>query len=148
MDEVDQSIEDKIRLFKQKCREHHLSITPQRVAIYRELASSSKHPSAVEIYGEVRKYFSNISLNTVNNTLLTFHEIGLANIVEGSGDPKRFDPNLDSHHHFRCVRCGKIIDFRYEPYDTLPLPQEIEAKYVVLGKKVHLDGLCDTCREG
>ena len=132
-------IEERLLSFEGICREHGLSITPQRVAIYKELISSAEHPSAVTIFNKVRKYYSNISLDTVNRTLLTFHKIGLAKVVESSGDPKRFDPNLEPHHHFRCISCGEIVDFRDESYDALEIPAEIKEKFVVLEKKVHLE---------
>ena len=138
--------EERILSFESICREHGLSITPQRVAIYKELLSSLEHPSAIMIYKKVSQYYPNISLDTVNRTLLTFHEIGLAKAVGGSGDPKRFDPNLEPHHHFRCVSCGKIVDFLNDSYDSLEIPGEIQKKFVVLDKKVHLEGFCDQCR--
>lgn len=138
--------EKRLRSFESICREHGLSITPQRVAIYKELISSAEHPSAITIFNKVREYFSNISLDTVNRTLLTFYEIGLARVVESSGDPKRFDPNLEPHHHFRCVGCGKIVDFKNELYDALEIPPELREKFVVMEKIVHLEGLCDKCR--
>jgi Fur family peroxide stress response transcriptional regulator len=138
--------EERLLSFESICREHGLSITPQRVAIYKELLSSLEHPSAIMIYKKVSEYYPNISLDTVNRTLLTFHEIGLAKAVGGSGDPKRFDPNLEPHHHFRCISCGEIIDFRDEFYDALEIPAEIKEKFVVLEKKVHLEGFCEQCR--
>ena len=138
--------EERLLSFESICREHGLSITPQRVAIYKELLSSLEHPSAIMIYKKVSEYYPNISLDTVNRTLLTFHKIGLAKAVGGTGDPKRFDPNLEPHHHFRCISCGEIIDFRDEFYDALEIPAEIKEKFVVLEKKVHLEGFCDQCR--
>ena len=138
--------EERLFSFEGICREHGLSITPQRVAIYQELLSSQEHPSAIMIHKKVREYYPNISLDTVNRTLLTFHKIGLAKAVGGTGDPKRFDPNIESHHHFRCVSCGKIVDFLNESYDSLEIPEEIQKKFVVLDKKVHLEGYCDNCK--
>ena len=138
--------EEGLLSFESICREHGLSITPQRVAIYKELLSSLEHPSAIMIYKKVSEYYPNISLDTVNRTLLTFHKIGLAKAVGGTGDPKRFDPILEPHHHFRCISCGQIIDFRDEFYDALEIPAKIKEKFVVLEKKVHLEGFCDQCR--
>jgi Fur family peroxide stress response transcriptional regulator len=138
--------EERLLSFESICREHGLSITPQRVAIYKELISSAEHPSAVRIFKKVREYFSNISLDTVNRALLTFQKIGLAKVVESSGDPKRFDPNLEPHHHFRCIRCGKIVDFKSNSYDSLEVPPELDDRFVVTEKIVHLEGFCDKCR--
>ena len=139
-------LEEKLRNFKQICRKRGMKITPQRVAIYKELTSSNKHPSASTIYRKIKHYYPNISLGTVNSTLLVFAKIGVARVVESSGDPKRFDPNLEPHHHFKCIKCGKIIDFQSSMYDDIAVPVEIDEKFVVLGKKVHLEGLCDRCK--
>ncbi|BBO75296.1 transcriptional repressor [Desulfosarcina widdelii] len=138
---------DRLQNFENICHENGLSITPQRVAIYKELIASSEHPSAASIFNSVREYYKNISLDTVNRTLLKFQEIGLAKVVESSGHPKSFDPNLEPHHHFRCVRCGKIYDFKDEVYDALALPESIKGKFIILDKIVHLEGICDACRE-
>jgi Fur family peroxide stress response transcriptional regulator len=137
---------DIMQAFEAICRQFGLSITPQRTAIYKELTSSVEHPSAITIFNKIREYYPNISLDTVNRTLLTFHEIGLAKVVEGSGDAKRFDPNLAPHHHFRCIRCGKIIDFSDHNYDALELPKELQDKFIVTAKIVHLEGICDGCK--
>lgn len=133
--------------FEKVCRENGLSITPQRTAIFRELTLSTDHPSAAAIFRKIRGYYENISLDTVNRTLLTFSDIGLAKIVESSGDPKRFDPNLAPHHHFRCTACGRIVDFENPSYDAMAIPPAIAGKFIVTGKRVHLEGVCDACQD-
>ena len=143
---MSRDVEGKKDFFTKVCHKQGLKITPQRVAIYEELISSQKHPSAIMIFRKIRKYYPNISLGTVNSTLLTFAQIGLARVVESSGDPKRFDPKLEPHHHFRCLRCGKIADFYDDDYDAIKIPAAINRKFVVLRKSVHLEGLCDKCR--
>jgi Fur family peroxide stress response transcriptional regulator len=132
--------------FDDVCHTHGLSVTPQRVAIYKELIASTDHPSAVVIHKKVRDNLSNISLDTVNRTLLKFQEIGLARVVESSSKTKSFDANLEPHHHFQCLKCGKIVDFKSEAYDTLNLPDEIAQRFLVTDTIVHLEGICDECR--
>ena len=140
------NLEEKVDFFKRNCYKYGLKITPQRVAIYKELISSQKHPSAIMIFRKIKNYFPNISLGTVNSTLLTFAKIGLAKVVESSGDPKRFDSKLEPHHHFRCIQCGKIVDFHNDAYDAIKIPAAINKKFVIFGKKVYLEGLCEKCR--
>ena len=41
---------EKIHELLQICQEHHLKITPQRVAIYKELLKLDTHPTADTIY--------------------------------------------------------------------------------------------------
>ena len=132
--------------FREKCKSNNLRITPQRTIIYQELLSSKEHPSADVIFKKVRKTFPEISFDTVNRTVLTFAKIGIINIVEGYGDSKRFDPDINNHHHFRCIKCGSIIDFHNKPYDNLKVPEEIENQFTVLRKKVYIEGICTKCK--
>jgi Fur family peroxide stress response transcriptional regulator len=133
-------------IFYQKSKEHGLKITPQRTAIYQELIKAKDHPSADIIYKRIAKKIPNISFDTVNRTLLTFSKIGIANVVEGYGQPKRYDPDIDIHHHFRCIRCNNIIDFQNKAYDNIAVPEEISKQFTVMNKKVVLEGLCNKCK--
>jgi len=132
-------------LFRETCRRNRLKITPQREAIYRELGRLKSHPSAVGVYRIVRKEFPSISFDTVHRTLLTFSEIGLVDVVEGYGNPRRFDPNLEQHHHLHCIRCGAVVDFYHRGYDNLEIPPAVSREFTVLGKKVVLKGYCRGC---
>ena len=139
-------LDEKARWFEGHCRKFGLKVTPQRIAIYRELLQTDEHPSAEMLYEKVQKIFPSISLDTVNRTLLTLNEIGAAFMVEGSGDAKRFDGGLRKHQHFKCVKCKRIVDFHHKPFDNIKLPAEISKKFTVLRKTVYLEGLCDLCR--
>lgn len=131
--------------FKAMCRNYKLKITPQRMAVYKVLSRSQNHPSAESVYKKVRKILPNISLDTVNRTLLTLNRIGAAFIVEGSGDVKRFDAGLEIHQHFKCTKCKRIIDFHHKPFDNINVPRAIANKFKVLKTTVYLEGICDKC---
>ena len=140
-----QDAEAKMEAFRARCREAGLKVTPQRMTVYATLLARTDHPSADAVFREVRKIFPSISLDTVNRTLLTLNEIGAAFIVEGSGDAKRFDANLKTHQHFKCVKCKRIIDFRHEPFGQIDVPKDLRDKFTVLRMTVYLEGLCDRC---
>ena len=138
-------LDEKTMQFTSQCRDAGLKVTPQRIVIYRELLQTDEHPSAEMLYEKVKETLPNISLDTVNRTLLTFNEIGVAFTVEGSGGARRYDGGLDEHQHFRCVKCKRIIDFHHKPFDNIKLPPEINNKFTVLRKSVYLEGLCNLC---
>jgi len=140
-------LKDKIEQLKAKCRAAGLKITPQRTTVYKTLIESKSHPSADMLFRKVRRVIPNISLDTVNRTLLTLAEIGTISMVEGSGDTKRFDANLETHQHFRCIKCKRIIDFYHKPFSNIPVPKSIRKKFTVLKKTVYLEGICDSCRK-
>jgi Fur family peroxide stress response transcriptional regulator len=134
-----------LEFFITSCREHNLRITPQRTAIYKALKDDCSHPSADTVHRKIKKTFPNISFDTVNRTLLSFVDIGVLKIAESYNRQKRFDPNLENHHHLSCIKCGKIIDFNNKEFDELKIPNDIRNKYKVLGKKVVLECICNKC---
>ncbi|MHC4497927.1 MAG: Fur family transcriptional regulator [Planctomycetota bacterium] len=140
-------LEHKLDVFRANCRRAGLKITPQRTEVYKALVTTNEHPSAEMVFRKVRNVLPNISLDTVNRTLLTLNDIGSSFIVEGSGDPKRFDANLKNHQHFKCVRCKKIFDFCHEPFDKIEVPAIIKKKFTVLRKTVYLEGICNICKK-
>lgn len=140
-------LKKKMDAFQVKCRKAGLRITPQRTAVYKTLVQTNQHPSAEMVFQKVKKVIPNISLDTVNRTLLTLSEIGAAFVVEGSGDPKRFDGNLKSHQHFKCMKCKRILDFHHEPFDSIEVPISIARKFTVLRKAVYLEGICYSCKK-
>ncbi len=131
--------------FVRECRKAGLRITPQRMAVYEALLASEDHPSAEALHRRVSQKMPNISLDTVNRTVHTLTEIGVAFALEGSGDAMRFDAGLHRHQHFRCVKCRRIIDFHYEPFDNIELPDDVCGDCTVLRKTVYVEGLCGTC---
>ena len=135
----------KLRGFEDCCRQNGLKVTPQRVAVYKALIGTDTHPTAEEVYRMVRRDISNISLDTVNRTLLTLAEIGAAFQVEGTGQRRRFDGGLEDHQHFRCIKCGKIVDFHYEPFDNIEIPAHLQGQFQIMRKTVYLEGICQTC---
>jgi len=139
--------ESSLNQFREKCAENGLKVTPQRTAIYEELFRSKEHPSADLIYQKVRKKLPNISFDTVNRTLLTFSRLDVIRVVEGYGEAKRFDPDLEPHHHFRCIICNSIIDFQEQTFDEINIPKSISKQFNVLHKKVVLEGVCEPCKK-
>ena len=143
--QVKEVMERKISEFENLCKKEKLKITPQRIAIYKALIASDEHPTAEEVYRQVRRELNNISFDTVNRTLHTLSEIGAAFVVEGTGQPRRYDGGLEDHQHFRCMKCGSIIDFHYEPFDDIQIPEQLDKQCRILRKTVYFEGICSQC---
>lgn len=132
--------------FRNTLVQNGLKITPQRIAVYEALLEARDHPSAEMVYTRVRKTVPNISFDTVYRTLLSLVELGLAKLVDSFDDRRRFEPNVQDHHHCICVKCRKIIDFYSEEYDALQIPKTLGKQFQVLHKRVVLEGICPECR--
>ena len=88
----------------------------QRVAIARYVLHTQDHPSADEVWGEVRRAFPMVSRATVYNTLNLLVEKGLLRQLVLTEGRLVFDPNVEKHHHFIDEDSGKIYDL---PWDAM-----------------------------
>jgi Fur family peroxide stress response transcriptional regulator len=87
-----------------------LKLTPQRMAIVKELASDETHPTAQEIFDRLRPGLPTMSFATVYNTLDALTSAGLCAALSLSPGSGRFDPNMLPHHHAVCDSCGAVRD--------------------------------------
>lgn len=133
------------RSFRQQCKTRGIRLTEQRLAIYRALSTAKDHPSTDTVYRRIKNRFPGISFDTVNRTMLTLVDMGLARLVEGSGGGRCFDPIMEPHHHLRCLKCHAIIDFHNESYNRLRIPKKLPQGFRALGKIVVLEGYCKKC---
>ncbi|RUM43344.1 MAG: transcriptional repressor [Desulfurobacterium sp.] len=136
-------LERKLELFRKKAKEAGLKVTPQRIAIYRELASRSDHPSAEELFESLKDKIEGISLTTVYRTLSSLEKAGLVVRVPTLKDKVHYDAKLEPHSHFVCVKCGAIYDI------DIPLKQPSaklsEEGFEVLNCTLLCYGTCRNC---
>ncbi|MEX2610781.1 MAG: transcriptional repressor [Gemmatimonadota bacterium] len=121
--------------------------TEQRGAVFTFVRSTRSHPTADEVFTNVRREIPDISLATVYKSLETLVGCGLAvKLAYGDGSA-RYDGRTDPHHHARCTRCGLVLDV---PGDlpTAPLPAAAGAVdgFQVRGYRLELLGHCSVCQ--
>jgi Fur family peroxide stress response transcriptional regulator len=133
--------------FFTKCRQNGLRITPQRIAIFKQLKKCTDHPTADILYQRIRPQNSTISFDTVNRTLLTFANIGIVDIIESHTHARRFDPNLENHHHIHCIRCNVIIDFVDDLYESLLISDKVGEDNTIISKRVIINVICPDCKK-
>ncbi|MCK5734343.1 MAG: transcriptional repressor [Candidatus Latescibacteria bacterium] len=93
----------------EKLKQKGIVLTIQRLAVMEFLHSSSSHPTAEAIHTKLKKKYPMMSLATVYNTLDMLKKAG--EIQELTiGNAKHFDPIPQSHHHFYCRVCERILD--------------------------------------
>ncbi|MCZ6468796.1 MAG: transcriptional repressor [Thermodesulfobacteriota bacterium] len=139
-------IQEKVNKFIGRSKELGIKVTPQRIAIYKELASTDQHPSTETIYKKIKDYYPNISLTTVYRTLETFEKLGLISVVNVLYNAARYDANLDPHHHIVCTECKKVEDVYDESLNNLDISNKTLGDYKVEGYSLLLSGVCTSCR--
>jgi Fur family peroxide stress response transcriptional regulator len=121
--------------------------TKQREAILKILSNTRSHPTADQIYGEVRKEIPNISKGTVYRNLQVLREDGSISELNLNGTLSRFEVKKESHYHFRCEKCGRVFDLD-EPVDR-ELDEKISKKtgFRVSHHQTEFRGLCKDCQQ-
>lgn len=90
--------------------------TLQRGAVFAFLETVESHPTAEEVYQEVRRGLPNISLATVYKALEALVAARLASKLTNGDGSARYDCRGDSHYHLRDVATGEVRDLA-TPFD-------------------------------
>jgi len=89
----------------------------QRQAIVSVLRNTTSHPTAEWVYERVKKDIPNVGLATIYRNLRVLSEAGEISEIATTTGTNHFDGNVERHYHFRCDRCGCILDLN-EPVDS------------------------------
>ena len=82
----------------------------QREAILQVLKNSKAHPTANQVYEEVRKIIPNISLGTVYRNLSELGGSGDILCLHVADGPERYDGDISPPLHLQCRNCGRVDD--------------------------------------
>ena len=117
--------------------------TKQRELILNAIMESNTHPTADELFQEIRIQLPTISLATVYRNLNMLSSDGIIKKIEMPDMPDRFDWRVTVHDHLYCEKCGRVFDF------TLPeaLDKQIEEVSGMHVKQYSLvaKGICSDC---
>lgn len=139
------TINKQLKIFEKACRKAGLKLTHQRREIFKELMSSTDHPSAETLYHRLKQRIPTISLDTIYRTLATFNIHGMAQKVETVYSQARFEVTYKHHHHLICKKCNEIIDFFWPLIERSSLPAAIKAWGKIDNKNVIVHGICNKC---
>ncbi len=124
-------------------------MTPQRIAICRQLCETDQHPSANQIFNNLKKEYPFLSLMTVYNTLKTLVKIGAIRFIGSASDGNvHYDGDIDPHINLACISCKKIIDVPDSAASLNKLNYVVPQGYKIIGTSVLIYGLCPDCQKG
>lgn len=122
-------------------------ITPQRLCIVEVLLASKKHPSAEEIFAQVRATSPTTSLATIYKTMDTLKSLGEVLELEMRDNRVHFDGLRPiPHPHIICTSCGVIEDIDLPGARELNKEAERASGFVVHEHRLEFFGLCINCK--
>jgi Fe2+ or Zn2+ uptake regulation protein len=108
---------------------HGIRPSAQRLVVTEHILKARDHPSADELWGQIKRTFPMVSRATVYNTLHLLADKGIIRELTLSEGRVVYDPITERHHHFIDVTDGSIHDV---PWDAL----EVERKRPLKGFEV------------
>lgn len=130
-----------------RLREKECRITPQRIALLRLLVSSEHHPSAMNLYEQLRGQYPTTSLATVYKTLQLLKGMGEVLELSFSDDDHRYDGNEPfPHPHLICVQCHSIINPDVPEFAGLAEDMAVVTGYRIVSHRLDFFGICPQCQ--
>lgn len=118
--------------------------TKQRRMVLEAVLSRCDHPTADQIYSDLRMKDDKISRGTVYRNLGILAEDGdITNVKVPAAD--RFDSRLDRHYHMYCTMCGKVFDAPLSYRTEYDEEVEKETGFRITRHRVVFEGLCQDC---
>jgi len=109
------------------------------------VAARHDHPSADQIYLDVRQQDARISRGTVYRNLNLLAETGaITHVKVPTAD--RFDCRLDLHYHVICTRCGRVCDAPTHYHPDYDREMAEKTGFQISRHRTVFEGLCPDCQ--
>ena len=131
----------------QQLRGRGIAVTPQRLAVMSTLLNRRDHPTAENIYHEVRRQLPAISFNTVYKTLEILCQQGMVIKVNPLHEVARYDGETGPHAHLICRQCHRIVDLEWQAEEFPSLPPDDQHGFQVDHPSLTFWGLCPQCQQ-
>lgn len=140
-------MDERIQTLVKKLRARECRITPQRLALLELLINSEDHPSAGQLYDQLKPKFPTMSLATVYKTLNLLKEMGEIREIGFSDGDNRYDAVKPfSHAHLICTQCRSIIDADVPALFDEEQALAARSGYRITGHRFDFFGICPKCQ--
>ena len=116
----------------------------QRLAIMDYLINHPIHPTIDDVYQALSNKVPTLSRTTVYNTPRMLSENQAAQMITIDEHRVCYDGNVESHVHFYCKKCGKIIDLFGEQAPKLEGEKTVEGN-IIQEEQLYYKGICAKC---
>jgi Fur family peroxide stress response transcriptional regulator len=129
------------------CRRNGLALTVQRRAICEALSSRKDHPTADQVYEDIKIKLKGVSRTTVYRVLDTLVSIGVAKRISNPHSTARYDGDMQRHHHLTCTQCGTVYDLHDPALNSLQVSRDNGNGFEIMDYSITFTGLCARCRD-
>ena|SRR5581483_8373928 len=121
-------------------------LTPQRRAILEAIQAADNHPTAAQIYADVKAKHPTVAFGTVYKALDLLSRTGQILQLAFGDAASRYDRRTDRHDHAICTGCGQLVDLNVELPDELAGQASEASGFSIMQHTTHFYGLCPACQ--
>jgi len=125
-------------------RQHTLKVTPQRLGIL-SLMNKAGHLSIDDLFVQIQKQFTSISLATLYKNINAMSDNGLVSEVKIPHQKPKYEISKHTHAHLLCDACGEFKDIEID-LDVLINATESQSDYKINDMSLVFSGLCSSCK--
>ena len=119
----------------------------QREEIINVIKDSYEHPTAEMVYMTVKSKDPAVSRSTVYRNLGLLVDNQIIKRISMKVGPDRYDYIRFQHNHVMCVKCGKVVDFKYSfEYEEIEKTIKEQTGIEISKDGVAFEGICDSCK--
>lgn len=119
----------------------------QREAIKDMLCNRYDHPTAEQLYSDLKPDYPKLSLGTVYRNLSLLVNMGEAIRISTNSESERYDGNVHNHYHMACTKCGSVIDVDLPVNDALESLAEEVTNAEIKTHSLIFYGICKNCKK-
>jgi Fur family ferric uptake transcriptional regulator len=145
-DAADRRTLEALERFEKFLQGKSLRLTEARAAIVEAALARSGHYPIEELIADLKRLGIRGSKATVYRTLPLLAEAGIVQPAIVAGDSRSYETTYgaDHHDHLVCSRCGRVVEFEFEQFETL---QRDVARQHGFRLETHHHELVGTCPE-
>ncbi len=122
----------------------------QRELIINSLKKRKDHPTAEELFLDLKKNMPEIGIATVYRNLQSLYQSGEIIKIKTKDGVDRYDGNIKPHIHFECLKCGKVSDISLEDEQMNKLDNDMKKLANEIGASkekfsIIISGVCKNC---
>ncbi len=140
-----------IKLFREYCSKKKMRYTPEREMIIKEIYGANGHFNVDKLFSRLRANNPrcHIAKTSIYRSVPYFLDAGLLRESIAEAGQIIYERTLGhrDHDHFRCVSCGKLVEFSSPDLVSAQAKICEEKKFTVLWRMNVINGYCRDCRK-
>lgn len=125
-------------------KNHNLKVTPQRLGML-SIIGDRGHVSIEDLYTDIRKDFSSISVATLYKNINFMIEVNLLKEIKIPNSKSKYEIVKEEHSHMVCKQCFKLEDLELS-LNSIVNSASKKSGYLFDDNALVLSGICPSCQ--